>query len=237
MLLSFALLWWHDPRPKLAQVTQQIARHVPFDYLALGKLEKHDTGVVPLPIGRWEFQRFRPDSLSASMSCWMRPEGNFFELDFVEDDTANPDDSAGKGWNMDVLYATEDGIEAFPYRGLSTDPDYPLAMTDFQGFLGNFINSDLPPGQGSLIAVRFQGAKAAGTISDPCNVSLSGFDSEIQANSLTPWVQHPAELNLFFPKPDMVRFCLVYEENLKGQGPVQFRIQGVTNVVIKVQPN
>lgn len=193
-----------------------------------------------LSIGAWEFQRNRPDSLNASMSCWMIPEGNFFELDFLPDLSPedNPDNSPdGKGWNMDILYTTDTGVAAFPYRGIPDDPEFPLGSMDFQEFLQNLINSDEAPGDGSLIAVRFQGARSATDILDPCDVELGGVESDIQQDSLTRWVTHPDELDLFFPRPNMVRFCVVFEENLKAQGPTEFRIQGVTNLHISVQPN
>jgi len=191
-----------------------------------------------LSIGEWGFQRFRPTSFSAGMSCWMKAEGNFFVLDFAEDDAGAPDDPEAKGWNMEVLYDTgANGVKAFPYRGLSSDPDFPLVGMDFETFLGQLINHDEAPGEGSLFAVRFQGARATGALADPCDVELSGFESEIQPGSLTPWVRHPDQLNLFLPKPNMVRFCVVFEEFLKTQGPIQFRIQGVTGLKISVNPD
>jgi hypothetical protein len=198
------------------------------------------TSAAILSIGRWEFQRDRPDSLNAAASCWMIPTGNFFDLEFSSDlpPAQNPtDDPEGKGWNMDVLYAGDTGLETYPYRGLPQTGGSPLGNVDFQTFPQNLINSEEAPGEGSLIAVRFQGARVQGNIEDPCNVPLSGIGSKIQPNSLTRWVMHPDELNLFNPRPNMVRFCVVFEENLKSQGPTQFRIQGVTNLQIKVQPN
>lgn len=220
-----------------AQYAPSIAPYLPGASTDPGGFNYPFTSGAILSIGDWEFQRRRPDSMSASMSCWMKPEGNFFELQFIADDDTNPDDPAAKGWNMEILYATPAGEKAFPYRGLSSDPAFPLTGMDFQEYLGNFINSEFAPGVGSILAVRFQGARATGSLGNPCDVVLTGVGTEIEPGSLTPWVQHPAELNQFLPQPNMIRFCVVFEEALKSQGPVQFRVRGVTNLVIGVQPN
>ena len=189
-------------------------------------------------------QRFRPGSFSAGSSCWMQPQGNFFELSFRADNPADPDNSAvpdGKGWNMDVLYDTGvNGVKTFPYRGLPDplDPDFPLSGgMDFETFFGQLINHDEAEGEGSLLAVRFQGARATGIPSDLCEVELAGFDAEIQPSSLTPYVRHPEDLNLFVPRPNMVRFMVVFEEFLRSQGPIQDNVVGITNLKIGVQPN
>ena len=191
-----------------------------------------------LSIGEFQVQRIRPDSFTSSMSCWMKPDGNFFGLDFAADDTNDPDDPDGKNWNMDVIY-NDNGTEVlYPYRGLSTDPDFPLGTVDFETFLGdNQINHDLAVGQGSLISVRFQGARLSGELIDPCDVRLESPGSDIDNGSLTTWVTNPEDLNLFLPKPNMVRFVVVFEQVLKTQGPVQLRIDGITNLRVNVQPN
>ena len=220
-----------------ADYAPSIAPYLPGAGTNPGEFNYPFTSGAILSIGDWEFQRRRPDAMSASMSCWMKPEGNFFELEFIPDDPNSPDDPAAKGWNMDIIYATASGEENFPYRGLSSDPDFPLSGIDFESFFGNLINSEQASGTGSIIAVRFQGARATGTLSNPCDVVLAGLGSQIQAGSLTPWVRHPSELNLFSPRPNMIRFTVVFEEALKSQGPVQFRVRGVTNLVAGVQPN
>lgn len=191
-----------------------------------------------LSIGKWQFQRERPDSLSAGMSCWMKPQGNFFELEFLEDDETAPDDPDAKAWNMDIIYFGPSGEVHFPYRGIPDDPTFPLTGESFEEFLGSFINRDLPPGEtGSLLSVRFQGARSTGSLDEPCNVQLSGLGAEIEAGSLTPWVRTPGDLNLFSPRPNMIRFVVVFEEVLRSQGTIEFRVTGVTNLKIGVQPN
>ena len=94
---------------------------------------------------------------------------------------------------------------------------------------------------GSLFTVRFQGARLNGLLQDPCDVSLGGVTSDIAENSLTPWVRHPEELGLFSPSPNMVRFCVVFEEAMKDHGHpqslVNAQIHGVTNLSIAVTPD
>ncbi len=197
------------------------------------------TSAAILSVGAFTVKRIRPDSFSSSMSCWMKPEGNFFGLDFAEDDTVDPDDPDGKAWNMDIIYDDNGTERMFPYRGLPTgDPNFPLGSVDFETFLGdNQINHDLPANTGSLIAVRFQGARLSGALNDPCDVRLASPGADIELGSLTTWVKDPNALNDFVPKPNMVRFVVVFEQVLRTQGPVQQRIVGVTNLRVNVQPN
>ncbi|MDP6539494.1 MAG: Ig-like domain-containing protein [Planctomycetota bacterium] len=234
-----------------------IAPYDPDDLDPGGFNDPFDSAAI-LSVGAWGafasgapiVQRFRPASFSAGASCWMQPQGNFFELSFKGDNSETPDDPTApdsKGWNMEVLYDTgPNGVKAFPYRGqpLSSDSDYPFDPgdgsnpgMDFETFLGQLINHDEAEGEGSLFAVRFQGARATGVPTDLCDVELAGFDSEIQPGSLTPNVRHPEDLNLFVPRPNMVRFTVVFEEFLRSQGPIQNSIVGVTNLKIGVQPN
>lgn len=187
-----------------------------------------------LSIGGLAGQRVRPDSFTASTSCWMKPEGNFFLLTFDDDEVDAP------GWSMDIVYNAPSGTQRlFPYRGIpSTLPEeWPLVGQDFEEYLGNLLNHDLPLGTGSLIAVRFQGARAVGTLTDPCNTQLSGVGSQIVAGSLTPWVRHPAELNHFDPVPNMVRFTVIFEDSLKTPNSIESRILGVTNLAIRATPD
>ncbi len=197
------------------------------------------TSAAILSLGAWGNPQFRPESYSGSQSCWMKPVGNFFELAFSEDDVSAPDDPTKKSWNMDIRYETgANGIKLFPYRGLSTDPDFPnMGGLDFEAYLGSTLNHDeLSPNAGSFLVVRFQGARATGDPADPCDIDLQ-VGNEIEAGSLTPWVRSPEDLNQFSPRPNMVRFAVIFESRLANQGAIQASITGVTNLEIKVQPN
>ena len=48
----------------------------------------------------------------------MKPEGNFFELEFLEDDETAPDDPDAKAWNMDIKWE----LQAPSWNDLS-DPE------------------------------------------------------------------------------------------------------------------
>jgi hypothetical protein len=129
-----------------------------------------------------------------------------------------------------------------PYRGVPdvlNEPNFPLTGESFEDFLGQTINHDEL--FGSLFTVRFQGARLDGTLTDPCNVTLGGVQSEINEGSLTPWVRHPEELGLFSPSPNMVRFCIIFEGSMKDedhpQSLVTQQILGVTNLEVGVTPD
>lgn len=188
-----------------------------------------------ISVGSWVRPRRRPESYSASVSCWMRPEGNFFQLVFREDDLLDPDPDERYGWNMDVIYQPDgDPVEhVFAYRG-TDDPAWPNAQ-DVETTLGNLLNHDQATGQGSYFAVRFQGAKSTSALTNPCEVELSGVDSQIAAGSLTPWVKHPSELNEF--GSNMVRFTIVFDFALAANGSLGDFIKGVRDLRIRAQPD
>jgi hypothetical protein len=190
-----------------------------------------------LSLGDWVPSDQRPDSFSAGMSCWIRSDLGAYELHFVADDPTAPGDPDAKGWNMDVLYETPGGVVAFPYRGIPNDPAFPLTGIDFQGFLGQLLNHDEPAGEGSLFCVRFQGARAAAGLTDPCDVDLHDGAGEIVPGSLTPWVRHPAQLELFDGTRDMIRFVVVFDASLQDQSPIAANIRGVTDLRIRAQPD
>ncbi len=199
------------------------------------------TSAAILSLGEWGgggMLQFRPESFSGAQSCWMKPEGTFFQLAFSTDDTVDVDDPDKKSWNMDIIYTVPGGTKKFPYRGLSSDPDFPnMGGDDFETFLGSTLNHDeASPNGGSFLVVRFQGARATGQLADPCNVDLV-LGTEVEGGSLTPWVRSPEELNQFSPLPNMVRFVVIFEPRLAIQGGIQSSIVGVTNLEIRVQPD
>jgi hypothetical protein len=114
----------------------------------------------------------------------------------------------------------------------------------------NYLDAPTPPGNqfgtgpfdpalgGVYLSVRFQGAVAITDVSDnPCSVTLAGIGSEIAIGSLTPWVRHPSELNSFSPRPNMVRFCIVFDRSGAQAGTPAALIQGITGLVIHAQPD
>jgi hypothetical protein len=210
----------------------------------------HESAAI-LSVGRMKQSRVRPESMSGAMSCWMKPEGNFFQLTFNGDEDA---DSSGTidpdemGWNMDVVYEIGvDGsgdpiLDLMPYRGVpdvGSEPNFPISGESFEDYLGQTLNHDEL--FGSLFTIRFQGARLNGLLQDACDVSLGGVTSDIAEGSLTPWVRHPEELGLFSPSPNMVRFCIIFEESMKDHGHpkslINEQIHGVTNLSIAVTPD
>jgi len=203
-----------------------------------------------LSVGPWSLPTRRPETFSASVSCWMRPPGNYFSLRLNEDDLGGS--PAVYGWNMDVDYHLASGADVLtPYRG--RDVNTPFSSGDFESNLGsevNYLNASEPPGNdfgtgpfdpaatGTFMTVRFQGAQAVTDISlDRCNVIVMGFGSKIAPESLTPWVRHPAELNQFLPAVNMIRFCVVFDRSLATPGSVESNINGITNLRVSTQPD
>lgn len=203
----------------------------PFASDIAGLVAPTDVGIVGtdainiLSIGNWNVPRVRPESYSGSMSCWMRPDGTFFQIVFLQDAPSDPDPERRYGWDMDVLYGSP--AQTYSYR----DPaDSPFAGQSFEERFPNLFDGPAP---GSYLVVRFQGARSAGDISDLCNVDPV---SQIVPGSMTPWVSHPAQLNDFSPRPNMIRFTVVFDFAATIGSP-QSQIQGVTALRIRTQPD
>jgi len=187
-------------------------------------------------VGNWVQPSKRPEGYTGSSSCWMQPTDPFFLLNFLPDDLGNPTPSLRFGWNMDVVYDSGGGEQLIHYRG--PDPLSPFFPSDFEQGMGNTLNHGQPNGVGSVFAIRFQGAKSTSRIAGRnCDLRLVGLASDIVAGSLTPWVQHPQDLNAFNPRPDMVRFCVVFDASLVTPASLGSFIKGVTNVSIRTQPD
>jgi hypothetical protein len=216
-----------------------------------GKILPNDTATVGtngqniLSVGNWATPRIQPDSYTAGMSCWMKPTGNFFEATFTSDD-ASINSADDYGWNMNVIYEVSPGVERkFSYRGRfdgngNPAADYPVpGGLDFETALGNNLNFDLGVGETeSYIAVRFQGAVVTGTLLDPCSVVLTGPTSTIVPGSETVWMEHPESLNAFLPRPNMIRFVVVFDtKQAVVAGSLASKIKGVTDLRIKAQPD
>ena len=241
----------YDDLPGLSTLAATVAPWVsPFDGSSATLNDPYDSAAI-LSVGRFEATRERPDSMSGAMSCWMKPDGNFFQLTFnadVDEDSSSTFEPDEMGWNMDVVYQIgvdgngEPVLDLMPYRGVPDaldEPNFPLSGESFEDFIGQTINHGLP--FGSLFTVRFQGARLDGTLNNPCDVTLGGVQSDIADGSLTPWVRHPSELGLFTPSPNMVRFCVIFEGSMKDgdhpQSLVNQQILGVTNLQIAVTPD
>lgn len=184
----------------------------------------------------WLQPRLRPSSISGSSSCWIRPEGNFFSLEFSEDDEdPNTGDPTKMGWNMDVIWVADPlnpVEELVPFRG-ANGVFANSFETEFGKFFGPFNGSDAAP-----IVVRFQGARAVGDF-DRCDFDINDPNSGIEPGSLTPWVDHPFLLNEFSPAPNMIRFVVLFDGTVDADNNdepgliLTDNIRGVTALEIK----
>ncbi|MDA1267282.1 MAG: hypothetical protein O2816_19545, partial [Planctomycetota bacterium] len=155
----------------------------------------------------------RPDSISASSSCWLAAEGTYTQLTFV-DDAADPNtgDPADMGWNMTVIWDDGSGEELIPFRGANSE--FP---NSFETTFGNLLGYDvLNPTDASPIVVRFQGARYTGNPANLCDLDLNDPANGLVAGSVTPWVDHPELLNDFLPAPNVIRFCVVFDGTIDG---------------------
>jgi len=178
-----------------------------------------------LSIGQWAQPRVRPDAYSGSVSCWMRPEGNFFQIVFIADTPSDPDPDERYGWDMNVIYGPSS--TEFSYR----DPmNSPFGTGSIESVYPNRFDQ---PGSGSYLVVRFQGARAAGEVSDLCGLDLT---TQVVEGSLTPWVSHPDQLNQFSPRPNLIRFAVIFDFRAT-LGNQQNQIQGITGLRIRTQPD
>jgi len=157
-----------------------------------------------------------PSALSGGQSCWYRPGSDFFRPRFAEDGRV-------LGWDLNVL------INGFGVQSWRGDNDL------FGISLEEQFGTDLGT---SPLVVRFQGARALGTLDDPCDVDLHGMDSQIVPGSLTGWVKNPWELNDYFPgepakRSDMIRFVVIWD----ASQVLSYLFQGIEDLVVRVRPD
>ncbi len=169
-------------------------------------------------------QTQRPDSICASVSCWLELPGGFSTVDFAEDDINGP------GWDMDVIWQPAAVEMNVPYRANSAT----FGATGFEGAFGNILGGTGVPG--SPIVIRFQGARVGGALNNPCNVPLSGGSSEIIPGSLTTWVDHPAKLN--GSGVNIIRYTIMFDNtddagNADTPGLTLDMVKGITNLTIR----
>ncbi|MFT5052330.1 MAG: hypothetical protein ACI8QZ_003763 [Chlamydiales bacterium] len=191
--------------------------------------------IVP---GQWRpSKRKRPESVSGSTSCWIRPPGDFLQINYDEDAGSTSEDQS---WNMDIIYRAD--LQAaeilIPFRG---DNSAGAGISNFEAMFGNLFNSGLPENTGSPVTVRFQGARIGSpTGTEFCGLELD--DPAIAIGSVTPWVEHPAELNTFNPIPNAMRFSITFDRSVppyatSGGNPTTVpAVSGVTNLLIKASP-
>jgi hypothetical protein len=210
----------------------------------------------------WQLPRRRPEGYTAAVSCWVRPEGNFFALNFRQDGALAPD---SLGWDMQVLYkpiADPSNPVPISFRSAAPGGGPDGIWVDGGGnpiSFEEYYSTDL----GSApVVVRFQGARAGALLdqnhqdsdgnlnNDPCNLSLQGAGSPIVPGSVSPWVDHPALLNDWAevygkPTPNMVRYTIVFDRTINNEdGSVNDvglftlqRLEGVTGLEIFCDPN
>jgi hypothetical protein len=231
---------------------------LPVDLMDPLSLEFLSVDTTPFVMGGppagWGFSRHRPEGISSSTSCWVRPEGNFYKLNLREDLPGNdPDDM---GWNMTVLWQppmAADEIEV-PFRGVG--PDSPFAGS-FEDQFGKDLGPFGPNGEGAPIVVRFQGARHSLALDsnnsmlagDPCNLDLSGASGYVVPGSVSPWVDHPALLNAWAEdfgaeSPNMFRYKIIFDgtvsEDLPGDDPgltLLLSVNGITDLRVSGDPD
>jgi len=181
--------------------------------------------------GAWTIASSGPAARSGATSCWIRPQGNFFELEF------RADGANDLGWDMQVL-VNATGVPPISWRD-ADDPNNPFGVS-----LEQLLGSDLGGPSASPIAVRFQGARAVKEFADPC--TLNAFDplGAVLPDSITGWVRHPAELNDYFSylpngegaklRSNMIRFQVVFD---RGTGLVPGALLGIGGLGIRAQPD
>ncbi len=187
--------------------------------------------------GTWSFNPALNDAASSfngAQSCWRKLPLFYFLLDFEEDDPQAVPPTFG--WNMLMTLELVPGNPIkVAYRGDPTDPNAPFLdgyPEDHWGQLFATGTPTPPPGQSAPIVVRFQGARTTNAFVNPCTADPDIGGTGIAPGSLTPWVRHPAELDAFFPRPDIVRFAILFDRS----HPDFAEIKGVDDLVINTQP-
>jgi hypothetical protein len=176
-----------------------------------------------LSTGVWTPIAEGPSGFSGAQSCWIQPEGNFFRLQFKEDDPAEGD----LGWDIKLRFADQEDLQSF--RGAND-----IMEGDLESFMGNDF------GSGAVI-VRFQGARAVGSLLDPCSVPETGVSSPMVGGSLTDWVSHPAELNSGdgnpTQSPNIFRFVILWDRSDPNFEGLAGRLEGATDLAVTLIPD
>jgi hypothetical protein len=174
-----------------------------------------------------------PARRSGFTSCWTVPNGGLFGFDFVEDDLTSGDQEEWiYGWNAKVELDTGEVVD---WRG-DSGPINNEFGSDFETLVGSsFVTTPL--------VVRFQGIRFTSPVASPCESDLMQIGATIVADSLTPWVEHPGELNSYWAlvagqsvadqrRPNAVRAQFVIDPD----APLADRIVSVVEFEVLVQP-
>jgi len=179
-----------------------------------------------LSVDDWGPRTEFPEAFNAGQSCWIKASGCFYSLTFESD--TDPVNGPFDGWSMDLIMDFGAGEQIFGYRV--------PASTFFGGMTPQQYWGDLYAeggNPGAPVVVRFQGIKSTGAITDPCNIDLNAPNAPVDPASITPWVNHPDQLNDYSPAPDMVRFLVLFDSSHPDAG----FIKGVTNLRIQADPD
>jgi hypothetical protein len=186
--------------------------------------------------GLWSTKFVGPTAYSGSQSCWIRPTGNYFLLEFTEDDLGGPGTSDDAyGWDLDMV-TNVPGFTILSWREVQAI----LSGVSLEQLLG----SDLKGAAKSPLVVRFQGARAIKTTDNLCLIDTTDAQGPVLPESVTGWVRHPADLNTYFDylpagqaaklRSNMIRFQVVFDRTT-GFYPNLFI--GITNLQIRATPN
>ena len=210
-----------------------------------GQYGKYSLDFLSIEKGGWEADtRYRPASYSAATSCWIQPAGNFYSLNFAEDETGSTDPDE-MGWNMNIIYEFNGTTQRVPFRGINS-----TTFESLEDIWGNCLNHGNETGaggncnggtqtSGSPVIVRFQGARVASAPGDLCDL---GIGLPIDPASITPWVKHPSELNpdaalgRDWDQPNLMRFTVIFDNATLGGG-LPAAIQGVDDLWVRVDPD
>ncbi|QDU85720.1 hypothetical protein Pla163_28530 [Planctomycetes bacterium Pla163] len=174
-----------------------------------------------------------PARRSGFTSCWIVPDGGLFGFDFVEDDLTSVDPAEWVfGWNAKIELDTGEVVD---WRG-DSGPITTDFGSDFETLVGSSLDS-------SPLVVRFQGIRFASAVASPCESDLAQIGATFVPDSLTPWVEHPDELNSYWAliagqsvadqrRPNALRAQFVIDPD----APFADRIASVVEFQVLVQP-
>jgi hypothetical protein len=203
--------------PLLPSVEIEESKIIPLESELKSQYGNQHTVEEIFTVGDWTPILEAPSSLSGAQSCWIRPTGNFFRLDFTEDT------QQALGWDMRLRLAGQANPQS--YRG--TNDLSPMTLEELFG--AEFGSAP--------VVVRFQGARATDILVDPCAVPETGIGSPIAPGSLTEWLHHPGELNGHFAdaslSSNMFRFIVIWDRS----DPDFAMIEGIEDLTVTIQPD